>query len=163
MIKHATGAQFEIVSGYKGPPDLFLAMSRGEIDGVCGLDWTALKSQQPEWLRDRKLNILVQASIEPHPELAKLGVPVPWPYIKDETDRRAVEVMVGFEQAFGKSYLVPPETPAERVRSCARRSRRCSRTRSSWPRPTRCASRSPRNRARRCSGWCENAYASTPA
>ena len=23
--------------------------------------------------------------------------------------------MVGFEQAFGKSYLVPPETPAERV------------------------------------------------
>ena len=53
MIKHATGAQFEIVSGYKGPPDLFLAMSRGEIDGVCGLDWTALKSQQPDWLRER--------------------------------------------------------------------------------------------------------------
>jgi tripartite-type tricarboxylate transporter receptor subunit TctC len=115
MIKHATGAQFEIVSGYKGPPDLFLAMSRGEIDGVCGLDWTALKSQQPEWLRDGKLNILVHASIEPHPELATLGVPVPWPYIKDETDRRAVEVMVGFEQAFGKSYLVPPDTPVGRV------------------------------------------------
>jgi tripartite-type tricarboxylate transporter receptor subunit TctC len=115
MIKHATGAQFEIVSGYKGPPDLFLAMSRGEIDGVCGLDWTALKSQQPDWLRDKKLNLLIQASIEPHPELAKLGVPVPWPYIKSETDRRAVEVMVAFEQAFGKSYLVPPETPAERV------------------------------------------------
>jgi tripartite-type tricarboxylate transporter receptor subunit TctC len=115
MIKHTTGAQFEIVSGYKGPPDLFLAMSRGEIDGVCGLDWIALKSQQPDWLRDKKLNILVQASLEPHPELAKLGVPVPWPYIKNEVDRQAVEVLVGFEQAFGKSYLVPPETPAERV------------------------------------------------
>jgi tripartite-type tricarboxylate transporter receptor subunit TctC len=115
MIKHSTGAQFEIVSGYKGPPDLFLAMSRGEIDGVCGLDWTALKSQQPDWLREKKLNLLIQASMEPHPELAKLGVPVPWPFIKNETDRRAVEVMVGFEQAFGKSYLVPPDTPAERV------------------------------------------------
>jgi tripartite-type tricarboxylate transporter receptor subunit TctC len=115
MIKHATGAQFEIVSGYKGPPDLFLAMSRGEIDGVCGLDWTALKSQQPDWLRDKKLNILVQASLEPHPELAKLGVPVPWPYIKNDIDRQAVEVLVGFEQAFGKSYLVPPQTPPERV------------------------------------------------
>jgi tripartite-type tricarboxylate transporter receptor subunit TctC len=115
MIKHATGARFEIVSGYKGPPDLFLAMSRGEIDGVCGLDWTALKAQQPDWLRDKKLNLLVQASLEPHPELAKLGVPVPWPYIKNETDRQAVEVVVGFEQAFGKSYLVPPDTPAERV------------------------------------------------
>lgn len=115
MIKYATGAQFEIVSGYKGPPDLFLAMSRGEIDGVCGLDWTALKSQQPDWLRDKKLNILVQASLEPHPELAKLGVPVPWPYVKNDIDRQAAEVLIGFEQAFGKSYLVPPEVPAERV------------------------------------------------
>jgi tripartite-type tricarboxylate transporter receptor subunit TctC len=115
MIKHSTGAQFEIVSGYKGPPDLFLAMSRGEIDGVCGLDWAALKSQQPDWLREKKLNLLVQASIEPEPELAKLGVPVPWPYIKNETDRRAVEVMVGFQQAFGKSYMTAPEVPSERV------------------------------------------------
>jgi tripartite-type tricarboxylate transporter receptor subunit TctC len=115
MIKHSTGAQFEIVSGYKGPPDLFLAMSRGEIDGVCGLDWTALKAQQPDWLREKKLNLLIQASMEPHPELKALGVPVPWPYIKNATDRQAVEVMVGFEQAFGKSYLVPPETPADRV------------------------------------------------
>src|SRR3954469_19696874 len=41
--KHATGTKFEIVSGYKGPPDLFIAMERGEIDGVCGLDWSALK------------------------------------------------------------------------------------------------------------------------
>ena len=59
MVRHSTEAKFEIVSGYKGPPDLFLAMSRGEIDGVCGLDWSALKSQQPEWLRDRKLNLLI--------------------------------------------------------------------------------------------------------
>ena len=115
MIRHSTGANFEIVGGYKGPPDLFLAMSRGEIDGACGLDWAALKSQKPDWLRDRKLNLLIHASIEPHPELARLGVPVPWPYIKSEIDRRAVEVMVGFEQAFGKSYLVPPEVPADRV------------------------------------------------
>jgi tripartite-type tricarboxylate transporter receptor subunit TctC len=115
MIKHATGAQFEIVSGYKGPPDLFLAMARGEIDGVCGLDWTALKSQQPDWLREKKLNLLIQAAIEPDPELAKLGVPVPWSYIKNDTDRRAVEVMVAFQQAFGKSYMTSPEVPAERV------------------------------------------------
>jgi tripartite-type tricarboxylate transporter receptor subunit TctC len=116
MVKHSTGAQFEIVSGYKGPPDLFLAMARGEIDGVCGLDWSALKSQQPDWLREKKLNILIQASMEPDPELAGLGVPTPWKFMKSDIDRQAVEVMIGFQQAFGKSYLVPPEVPAERVR-----------------------------------------------
>lgn len=113
--KHAMGAKFEIVSGYRGPGDLFLAMERGEIDGVCGLDWTALKAQQPDWLRDKKLNLLIQDNIEPDPELAALGVPQPWTFIKDETDRRAVQLMVGFQQAFGKAYVAPPNVPAERI------------------------------------------------
>ena len=94
MHKHAAGAKFEIVSGYKGPPELFIAMERGEIDGTCGLDWTALKSQQPDWLREKKLNLLVQGSIEPDPELAALGVPTPWKYIKDDVDRKAVALMI---------------------------------------------------------------------
>jgi tripartite-type tricarboxylate transporter receptor subunit TctC len=116
MIKHATGVQFEIVSGYKGPPDLFVAMERHEIDGVCGLDWAALKSQQPVWLREKKLNLLVQGSLVPEPELAALGVPTPWRYIKNDLDRKAVELMIGFQQAFGKSYMAPPGTPATAVR-----------------------------------------------
>jgi tripartite-type tricarboxylate transporter receptor subunit TctC len=116
MFKHAAGAKFEIVSGYKGPPELFIAMERGEIDGTCGLDWTALKSQQPDWLNDKKLNILVQGSMEPHPELAAMGVPTPWRYIKSDTDRKAVELMVGFQQAFGKAYLAPPGTPPEQIK-----------------------------------------------
>src|SRR5262245_28314547 len=115
MFKHSTGARFEIVSGYKGPADLFIAMERGEIDGVCGLDWSALKSQQPEWLKEKKLNLLVQAALAPDSELAARGVPTPWRYLQDEVDRKAVELMVSFQQAFGKSYMAPPGVPAEQV------------------------------------------------
>ncbi len=115
IIRHALGARFEIVSGYKGPPDLFAAMERGEIDGVCGIDWSALKSQQPDWLKENKLNILVQGSLASHPELALLGVPTPWTYIRNDIDRKAVELMVEFQQAFGKAYLAPPDVPAELV------------------------------------------------
>jgi tripartite-type tricarboxylate transporter receptor subunit TctC len=115
--KNATATRFEIVSGYKGPPDLFIAMERGEIDGVCGLDWSALKSQQPQWLMQKKLNLLVQDSIIPQPELAALGVPTPWKYIKDEVDRKAVTLMVSFQQAFGKAYLAPPGVPAEQIKT----------------------------------------------
>jgi hypothetical protein len=92
-------------------------MERGEIDGACGLDWSALKSQQPEWLRQKKLNLLVQDSIEPQPELAALGVPTPWKYINDEIDRKAVALMVSFQQAFGKAYLAPPGVPGEQIRT----------------------------------------------
>jgi tripartite-type tricarboxylate transporter receptor subunit TctC len=113
IIKRTTGARFEIVSGYKGPADLFVAMERGEIDGICGIDWSALKAQQPDWLREGKLNLLVQGALPPHPELASLGVPTPWAYIKDDIDRKAVELMVEFQQAFGRTYMAPPGVPAE--------------------------------------------------
>src|SRR5262249_38506981 len=115
IVRHALGARFEIVSGYKGPADLFAAMERGEIDGVCGIDWSALKAQQPDWLKEKKLNILLQGSLRPHPELARLGVPTPWRFIKDDIDRQAVELMVEFQQAFGKTYLAPPDVPGELV------------------------------------------------
>jgi tripartite-type tricarboxylate transporter receptor subunit TctC len=117
LHRNVAGAKFELVSGYKGPPQLFLAMERGEIEGVCGLDWSALKSQQPEWLRDKKLNLLVQDSLEPVPDLAALGVPTPWQFIADPVDRRAAELLVGFEQSFGKAYFAPPQVPASEVKT----------------------------------------------
>jgi tripartite-type tricarboxylate transporter receptor subunit TctC len=113
IMRRTLGARFEIVSGYKGPADLFVAMERGEIDGVCGIDWSALKAQQPDWLRDKKLNLLVQGALKPHPELP--AVPTPWAYIKDDTDRKAVELMVEFQQAFGRTYMAPPGVSAELV------------------------------------------------
>jgi tripartite-type tricarboxylate transporter receptor subunit TctC len=117
IVRNTIGARFEIVSGYKGPADLFVAMERGEIDGVCGIDWSALKAQQPDWLREKKLNLLVQAALAPHPELALLGVPTPWAYIKDDIDRKAVELMVEFQRAFGRTYMAPPGVPAELVQN----------------------------------------------
>lgn len=116
VIQRATGAKFRIVKGYSGTGSLYLAMEKGEIDGACGLDWTALKSQQAELLHDNKLNLLVQANIQPDPELARLGVPQPWPFIKNPVNLEAVKLMVDFQQAFGKAYVAPPNVPADRVK-----------------------------------------------
>jgi tripartite-type tricarboxylate transporter receptor subunit TctC len=114
MHNHATGTKFEIVSGYKGTSDILLAMERGEAGGLCGFDWSSLKSQKPDWLRDGSLNILMQDGIDPEPELTKMGVPQIWPYIKNELDRKAVELVLS-QQLFGRSYVLPPGTPAEAV------------------------------------------------
>ena len=113
--RNTTGAKFEIVGGYRGTNDLYLAVERGEVDGVCGVDWTALKTQRAALLQGHKLSLLAQDGIEPEPELTALGVPQTWGYIKDPEDRRAVEIIVGFQQAIGKFYLAPPGVPAERV------------------------------------------------
>ena len=87
-----------------------LAIERGEIDGVCGWDWSSFKSQKPDWLRDNKANVLLQVSIEPHPELTKMGVPTVFKYVKDDEDRKVVELVIS-QTVFHRSYIAPPETP----------------------------------------------------
>ncbi len=114
LHNHATGTMFDIVSGYKGTSDMLLAIERGEAAGLCGLDFSSLKSQKSDWLRDRKVNIIMQDALEPLPELTAMGAPTIWPYIHDELDRKAVELVLS-QQLFGRSYVTPPETPPELV------------------------------------------------
>jgi tripartite-type tricarboxylate transporter receptor subunit TctC len=111
MHKKTSGAQFDIVSGYAGTADIALALERGEIDGACGWDWSSVKSQRPDWIRDRKINLLLQTGLEPNPELTGMGVPSVFKYVKDEADRKAVELIVS-QQVFLRSYILPAEIPA---------------------------------------------------
>lgn len=112
MHKKTTGAMFDLVAGYKGTADIFLAMERGEVDGMCGLDWASLKSQRPDWVRNKTANILAQINLEPDAELTKLGVPQIWKFIRSGDDKKAVELIIG-QQVFGRPYLAPPGVAAE--------------------------------------------------
>jgi tripartite-type tricarboxylate transporter receptor subunit TctC len=115
LVRKAAGAQFDLVSGYKGSAEMALAIERGEVDGMCGWDWPSLKAQKPDWIRDNKVNILAQFSLEPDPELTKRGVPEIWQFIKKEEDRKPVELVLS-QQVFGRPYVAPPGTPPEAVK-----------------------------------------------
>ena len=112
--KKTTDVMFDLVMGYKGSADILLAMERGEVDGLCGWDWSSVKSQRSDWLRDGKLNLLVQVGLEPEPELARHNVPPLWSFIKNDDDRRAVELIVS-QQQFQRPYIAPPGVPAEQA------------------------------------------------
>lgn len=109
-----TGTKFKLVSGYKGTRDMILAMERGEVEGLCGYYWSSLKTQKADWVREGKLNILVQMAMEPHPELTKMGIPEIWKYVKGEDDRKLIELLVS-QQIFGRPYIAPPGVPVDRV------------------------------------------------
>lgn len=114
MQNRLTGTQFEVVSGYKGSVDILIAMERGEVEGMCGYDWSSLKSQRPDWIRDKNVNILTQIGVDSEPALTKMGVPQLWNYVKNEDDRKVIELVVS-QQIFGRPYFMPPGTTAERV------------------------------------------------
>jgi tripartite-type tricarboxylate transporter receptor subunit TctC len=112
LLKRTTGAQFNLISGYKGTLEVTLAIERKELDGTCGWNWSSAKSQKPDWVRDKKLNFLAQISLQPNAELTQLGAPEIWRYIKDADDRKVAELVVS-QQSFERPYFVAHGTPPE--------------------------------------------------
>jgi hypothetical protein len=111
MLQRTAGAKYKIVAGYNGTTEIGLAMERGEVVGSCGWDWASVKAQRGDWLRDKKLNVLLQIGLERNDELGKMGVPHVWDYVKNDIDRAVVALVIG-QQVFQRSYIAPPEIAA---------------------------------------------------
>jgi tripartite-type tricarboxylate transporter receptor subunit TctC len=114
FLRREAGANFRIVRGYKGSVDITLAMERGEVEGICGLDWSSLRTQKPDWVRHNRMHVLLQVGMDPHPELSGQGVRTLWDYVKDPEKRSVLELIIG-QQVFGRPFMLPPGVPADRI------------------------------------------------
>ena len=86
------GTKFKVISGYTGLTQLHPAMERGEVQAICGWGWDGIMAQRPDWLRDKKINILVQMAYQKHPNLP--DVPLILDLMKNEKERQAMRLLV---------------------------------------------------------------------
>jgi hypothetical protein len=114
FLRREVGAKFKVVRGYKGSVDILLSMERREVEGICGLDWSSLRTQKPDWVRDKKMHVILQTGLDTHAGLTKMGVPEIWKYVKNEDSRRVLELILG-QQVFGRPFMLPPGAPADRL------------------------------------------------
>ncbi len=61
------GTKFKLVTGYPGGNEVNLAMERGEVDGRASNSWASWKSTKPDWIKDKKMNVLVQIGVKREP------------------------------------------------------------------------------------------------
>jgi tripartite-type tricarboxylate transporter receptor subunit TctC len=112
MLNSLLRTKFKIVQGYEGGNSVDLAMERGEVQGRGSMTWTALKGGHPDWVRDKKVNILVQIGKQKHPELADV------PLLDDlaETDeQRQIFRLFSSVAGLGYPFVAPPGVPSERL------------------------------------------------
>jgi tripartite-type tricarboxylate transporter receptor subunit TctC len=114
MLNNVLGTKFRVITGYPGTREILVAMERNEVHGVCGMGWDAMFSQRPEWLPKGVIRVLVQESVGGMPMFDKLGVPKTLDFAKTPEQRQIIELAYA-QQAFGRPYLLPPGTPADRV------------------------------------------------
>jgi hypothetical protein len=106
------GTRMRVITGYPGGNDIGLAMERGEVKGRCGWSWSSVKATHQHWLDEKKINVLIQLSLEKHPDLPT--VPLVVDLAKTDDDKKIMRLLFA-RQVMGRPFLAPPDLPPDRL------------------------------------------------
>ena len=112
VLNEVLGTKFRVITGYLGTQETALALERGEVDGRCAFGFASIKPSKPDWLKENKLNFLVQLGLEPEP--GAKGVPMALD-LADTPDKKAMIRVMATPRGLGRPYLGPPGMHPERV------------------------------------------------
>ncbi len=115
VFNHVLGAKFRLIEGYKGTPDIALAIERGEVEGVCSSYGQFRASAQS--FRDGKLRVLFRAEEAAMPEIP--DAPSIYEFAKTEEQKQFMRFVFSSTE-YGRPYVLPPGVPAERVATMRR-------------------------------------------
>jgi tripartite-type tricarboxylate transporter receptor subunit TctC len=106
------GMKFKLVSGYPSSADIFLAMERGEVEGICeSLD--SVRSRRPDWIASGQVVVLFQGAPQASPELS--GVPLARELARNDEERAAIDFLYA-GQGIGRPFAAPPNLPPEALK-----------------------------------------------
>lgn len=112
LLNALLGLKLKIIAGYPGQNEAFLAMERGELDTYGDTFWSALTSTRPDWIKQKKIRILLQYG--PEKEAALPDVPYGPDLVKSEDDKKLFEAAYA-PLAAGRPFVAPPGLPPERA------------------------------------------------
>jgi tripartite-type tricarboxylate transporter receptor subunit TctC len=111
VLKNLVGVNFKLITGHRGTTEASLAMERGEVDALS-IPWTVVRVLKADWLREKKINILLQTGLERASDLP--NVPRVIDLARNDEQRQILELFSQSEKV-GRSFTSPPDVPAERV------------------------------------------------
>jgi ABC-type transport system substrate-binding protein len=100
-----------ILRYYTKSSTMKLALERGEID-MAMQNWEFLRRNNADWLRDKKINLIVQYGTQRHPELP--DVPTIMELSKTDEQRQVWSLFL-MSGSIGYSLAMTPDVPADRV------------------------------------------------
>lgn len=111
-LNRMIGTRFRIVQGYKGTADQYVALERGEVQGMGNAIWSQLKRSHPHWIAARSLVPLYQDSYARSPDLP--DVPTTLELATTPEDLRVLRLLSSTAE-IGRSFFAGPAVPRERI------------------------------------------------
>ncbi len=112
ILSRMFGAKLKLVAGYNGSGDTVMALDRGEVQGIAGWNYSSITTMRPDWLRDKKINILLQMSLTRHPELPHVATILE--LARDDRQREILRLIFAQSQ-MGRVVMGPPGIPKAMV------------------------------------------------
>ncbi len=116
LMNDLLGAKFRVVPGYQGVTSATLAMERGEVDAVVR-PWADIKSKNMDWVREGKINLLVQFALRRHADLPAVPAIVD---LARDAEQRALLGLFASGNDVGNAVVAPPDTPPAVVEALRR-------------------------------------------
>jgi tripartite-type tricarboxylate transporter receptor subunit TctC len=111
IMNRLFGTRFKLIPGFQTTTHIYLAMERGELDGVYGAFETILESR-PQWIAERQFNWLAQLNDVRAPDFTE--VPLLAELAQSPLDQAAFRLLA-LARVPGKPLLLPPDVPPARV------------------------------------------------
>jgi tripartite-type tricarboxylate transporter receptor subunit TctC len=112
LLNALIGTRFKLISGFPASTEAMLAMERGEVEGA-GSSWAAVSVGKQDWLREKKIRIILQTQPERHADLP--DAPSLTEYGNTPEDK-LVTALYASGSGVGRSLLGPPGLPADRLK-----------------------------------------------
>jgi tripartite-type tricarboxylate transporter receptor subunit TctC len=113
LVNDLIGTKIKVINGYKGQPEEFQAMEKGELDGLFMSGWSG---PGQAYVRDQigkgQMRLLIQMAPTRDPQ--QMGTPTILDLVSAPQDRQIVELVLD-RTALGRPIVAPPDTPADRV------------------------------------------------
>lgn len=111
VMNMMAGTKFQVISGYRGTKQSYLAMDQGEVD-VAATSWTTLSFRNAKQIKDGTYIPLFQMTGKRQPELPNIPTIVEFGRTKGE---KAFLAIIAAGSAIGRSMAGPPGMPKHLV------------------------------------------------
>ena len=110
LLNEYLGAKFKIVAGYQGIATVYLAMERGEVDGLA-VTWGEFRIERENLIKEKKALVIVQST----PKADDLpDVPTLDELAKNDEDRGVISYLLSGNR-LGRPLAAPPGVPEDRL------------------------------------------------
>jgi tripartite-type tricarboxylate transporter receptor subunit TctC len=111
-LNKLAGTKFKVVQGYTGSGEMYLAMERGETQGLGIAGWLDLTGARADWVKDGKVFVVYQIALKRHPEMP--DIPTIADLAGSPDDRKIMELLASTED-MGRSFVAGPGVPKGRI------------------------------------------------